>query len=76
MLPDDTIIGSCECLTKSPNYLHHQRGCKYRLICERDEAREQRDAARVIAKDACVLLAENNFEVNYPPMPWEETIQP
>lgn len=35
------------------------------MECERDYARE-------IAKWACELLAENNFEVNYPPMPWEE----
>lgn len=35
------------------------------MECERDHARE-------IAKQACELLAENNFEVNYPPMPWEE----
>lgn len=35
------------------------------MECERDYARE-------IAKLACELLAENNFEVNYPPMPWEE----
>lgn len=68
----DSIVASCNCLQKSPNYLVHRHGCKYRLICERDEAREQRDAARKIAKQACELLAENNFEVNYPPMPWEE----
>ena len=35
------------------------------IECERDYARE-------IAKQACALLAENNFEMNYPPMPWEE----
>ena len=35
------------------------------MECERDHARE-------IAKQACELLAENNFEVNYPPMPWDE----
>lgn len=71
-IDSDSIVASCDCLTKSPNYLIHRTGCKYRLICERDEAREHRDAARKIAKQACELLAENNFEVNYPPMPWEE----
>jgi hypothetical protein len=27
--------------------------------------------AREIAKEACAILAENGFETNYPPMPWE-----
>ena len=39
----DIIVGSCNCLTKTPVIQHHKRGCKYRLIVERNEAREQRD---------------------------------
>ena len=27
--------------------------------------------ARTIATEACALLAENGFETNYPPMPWD-----
>ena len=33
-------------------------------IAERNEARE-------IAAEACAMLAENGFETNYPPMPWD-----
>jgi hypothetical protein len=33
-------------------------------IAERNEARE-------IAAKACAMLAENGFETNYPPMPWD-----
>lgn len=34
----DSIVASCNCLTKTPDAKHHAKGCKYRLICERDEA--------------------------------------
>ena len=37
-----------------------------------DELVRERDEARAIAKEACSMLAANNFETNYPPMPWEE----
>jgi hypothetical protein len=33
---------------------------------------KSRDAARRIAKEACELLATEGYEVNYPPMPWDE----
>lgn len=36
------------------------------------DLREERDEARKIAKESCELLAENGFETNYPPMPWED----
>lgn len=49
-IDSDSISGSCDCLTKSHNPLVHRHGCKYRLICERDEARTQRDKARRAAK--------------------------
>jgi len=38
-LDDDSIVGSCQCMTKTPEIQHHKPGCKYRLICERDECR-------------------------------------
>lgn len=38
-LDDDSIIASCDCLTKTPAIEHHKKGCKYRLIVERDNAR-------------------------------------
>lgn len=39
-LATDSEVGSCDCLTKSPDIQHHKKGCKYRLIVERDEARK------------------------------------
>ncbi|MBK1884670.1 hypothetical protein JIN85_19825 [Luteolibacter pohnpeiensis] len=36
----DSIVASCECFRLSPNPIDHAKGCKYRLICERDAARE------------------------------------
>jgi len=38
-LESDSFVGSCTCLTKTPDIQYHKPGCKYRLICERDEAR-------------------------------------
>lgn len=35
----DSIAGSCNCLTMSPDIRYHKRGCKYRLISERDALR-------------------------------------
>lgn len=35
----DGIIGACNCLTKTPDIEHHKKGCKYRLIAERNSAR-------------------------------------
>ena len=39
-LESDSIVGSCDCLTKTPEVKYHKPGCKYRLISERDEARD------------------------------------
>ena len=39
-IDSDSIVASCNCLTISPNHFLHRHGCKYRLICERDEARK------------------------------------
>lgn len=35
----DNLVASCNCLTKTPEPERHLKGCKYRLISERDEAR-------------------------------------
>ena len=40
-MDSDSIVASCECFKLSPNPIHHAKGCKYRLICERDAAREE-----------------------------------
>ncbi len=31
----------------------------------------ERNEARAIAAEACAMLADNGFETNYPPMPWD-----
>ena len=41
----DSVVGSCSCLTKTAAVSHHARGCRYRLICERDDARSRLDKA-------------------------------
>lgn len=38
-LESDSVVASCDCLTKTPEVKHHKKGCKYRLITERNEAR-------------------------------------
>lgn len=43
----DSIIGSCNCLTKTPDIKFHKKGCKYRLIMERDAARKQLTLANI-----------------------------
>lgn len=35
------FIGSCDCLTKTPDIKYHKPGCKYRLISERNDARSE-----------------------------------
>lgn len=39
-IDSDSIAGSCQCLAKTNEAKHHAPGCKYRLIVERDEARQ------------------------------------
>lgn len=39
----DSIVASCSCLTKTPEVAHHKRGCRYRLISERDSLRDEND---------------------------------
>ena len=33
----DSIVASCNCNAKTNDPQHHAKGCKYRLICERDD---------------------------------------
>ncbi len=39
-LESDSIVASCDCMTKTNEITFHKPGCKYRLICERDDARQ------------------------------------
>ena len=41
-LESDSLIASCGCGTKTNEVRFHKPGCKYRLICERDDARKAR----------------------------------
>lgn len=45
-IPGDSIVGSCTCLTKTPDISYHSTGCKYRLIVERNMARAELAAFR------------------------------
>jgi len=62
-LSSDSIVGSCNCLTKSPDHTFHRPGCKYRLICERDEARR-------VAEEACKFVSGNKFSGFSLDLPW------
>lgn len=35
----DDIVSSCNCITMTPDISYHKKGCKYRLITERDQWR-------------------------------------
>lgn len=44
--PDtDSIVGSCDCGAKTPDAQYHLKGCRYRLIVERDAAVHEKDQA-------------------------------
>lgn len=58
---DDSLAGSCNCLTKTPEFRFHKKGCKYRLICERNELVRQ-----VAVHDEDLRLAAGELLV---PMP-------
>lgn len=70
-LESDSIVASCGCLTKTNEVKYHKPGCKYRLICERDEARHALAAqsqAEVERKheEMCNLQNQvDNFDVNW-----------
>lgn len=40
-LESDSEVASCSCLCKTPEIKHHKPGCKYRLVIQRNEAREE-----------------------------------
>jgi hypothetical protein len=40
--PDsDSVVGSCDCNCKTPDIRYHRKGCRYRLITERDQFAEE-----------------------------------
>lgn len=57
----DSIIASCNCLCKSNEIAFHKRGCKYRLICERDKANYDVKFAIGLSKLVYKILSENNL---------------
>lgn len=60
-LQSDSIVASCNCLTKTPEIQHHAIGCKYRLISERDIERAARLAAEKKRDEAKASLEEWRF---------------
>lgn len=50
-LESDSIVGSCDCDTKTPELKYHKPGCKYRILTERDEAREQLAQAKELLRE-------------------------
>ena len=52
----DSIVASCDCNVKTNDPQLHAKGCKYRLICERDTAREKIDAISKRAEAIRCLL--------------------
>ena len=60
-LQSDSAIGSCRCMTKTPEVKYHAPGCKYRLICERDDAQDQ--LARVTKRFG--ILREALTQIDY-----------
>jgi len=60
-LESDSIVGSCDCLTKTPEVKHHKPGCKYRLISERDAAREIIEQAYVHNQNMHCLVTKGRL---------------
>jgi hypothetical protein len=58
-LESDSIVAACNCLTKTPEVEHHKPGCKYRLIMERDMAREEAKSLGQVLDNAVVALKES-----------------
>ena len=52
-LESDSIVSSCNCLTKTNEVKAHKPGCKYRLISERDEALN-------VVHDICTALRKKD----------------
>lgn len=59
-LDSDLIIASCDCLTKTPEIKFHAKGCKYRLIMERDNAIDDTNTLRDLRNSA--LKERNELE--------------
>jgi len=68
-LDSDSIVASCDCLTKTNEVKYHKPGCKYRLICERDDARSvANELAGRINRAACELVnAPTKVVTPFPP---------
>lgn len=59
MIDSDSIVSSCNCHTQSPDIKHHKKGCKYRLIGERDRAMMELEVERIrLAACGVVALAD------------------
>jgi hypothetical protein len=54
----DSIADSCDCNVKTNDPQHHAKSCKYRLICERDEAREELARMQTMAASVADTIAK------------------
>jgi hypothetical protein len=55
-IESDSIVASCNCVTKSPDIQFHKKGCKYRLIVERDSLTAELASAKAELEEAKSLL--------------------
>lgn len=56
-IESDSVVASCNCLTKTPEIKFHKLGCKYRLIVERDEAKAEVERLREVIESAYRILS-------------------
>lgn len=57
----DSVVASCNCLMKSPELQYHKRGCKYRLISERDTAQARVRELEAVLQAIC-KLGEQHYD--------------
>ena len=69
-LESDSIVASCDCQVKTNEIAYHKPGCKYRLICERDNAlaliiglqTDLSEIQRIAAFDLSDMVADRIFQ--------------
>ena len=69
-IDSDSIVASCDCLTKTNEVKYHKPGCKYRLIFERDEARGIAEQAVAGIDKLCAHIRP---ELPETPLPWNSS---
>jgi len=70
----DSIVASCDCNVKTNDPQHHAKGCKYRLICERDDALEAL-SGRTVSCGQCNEAAKEMSEKSAQVAIWQAQVQ-